>query len=522
MESGFLTNRMDHKIELEIIGEKASNYLRLFLIFIFSAGTLVGHLVQNQVSKILGNYIAGIVIYVIATLTSVTILRLNKYTPRVKYLTMGMELAGYSFVLFGFLRLTEPEMLTIAINDIVLYAIYYILIAESTLRFSPRFTLVTGLTCTVIFTVLGFLIKAKGGDKAVFAVTTLTIILGAMFIFAMTIASYSGTRFVRAMVLKFKTSEEEAHKESNEFKKLIDQTKFTIEELDGITKNLNMISEENLKMSSELLSLSESSILIVNHFSSSINSIANKAKRQEEECLENTNSMSLLDEVTDKIDKTSLTISLNGNKSLEIAKKGEIELNRSVAEIKNIAQASNDASKIVSLINSIANQTNLLALNAAIEAARAGEEGRGFEIVAKEVSNLAESSGRNAKQIADLIKGMKSAVDAGEKQINNSSRSMKEIMNMILKISSDITDISNIARNQIGIIKETKIKTNKILDMAREMKEVTIEEEKNSSQLKKNIEQVFNSSKEMTGRIQILHETSEKLKILSGRLKEGA
>ena len=510
---------MDHRIELEIIGEKAANYVRLFLIFIFAAGTLAGHLVQNHVSLIIGNYVGGIIIYVLATLTSFIILKSNTYTPRVKYFTMGMELFGLAFVVFGFLRLTEPEMLTIAINDIVLYAIYFLLIAEYILRFSPRLTMFTGISCTLIFTVLGFLIKAKGGDKAVFAVTTLTVILGAVFLFAMTIVSYSGTKFVRTIVLRFKTSEENAIEKSNELKKLMEQTKFTIHELNLIIENIDHIIEESLRLSTEQLHYSESSIEIVNHFSNSINSIASMAKVQEENCQENTKSISSLHDVTNKIDTVSLNIKEKGNKSLTLAEKGERELNQSNIEIQNISKASIDVSKIVTLINTIANQTNLLALNAAIEAARAGEEGKGFEVVANEVSKLADSSGRNAKQIAELIKGMKNTVDNGERQIQNSSYSMKEIMNMIVTISRDVQSINEIVHEQIKIIDDSRVRTNKILDMAETMKQLTGEEENNSLQLKTDIEKVFSASTQVAKKIQDLHTSAEKLKNLSAKLE---
>jgi methyl-accepting chemotaxis protein len=510
---------MDYRIELEVIGEKAANYVRLFLIFIFTAGTIVGYLVQNHVSVILGNYVGGILIYIVATLTSYIILKSNTYTPRVKYITMGMELAGLSFVLFGFLRLTDPEMLTIAINDIVLYAIYFLLISESTLRFSPRFTMVTGLACTLIFTVLGFMIKAEGGDKAVFAVTTLTVVLGALFIFAMTVVSFSGTRFVRTMVVRFKNSEENAIQKSNDLEKLVDQTKFTIEELNSIIISINYIIDDSLKLSSEQLHYSESSIEIVNHFTNSINSIASMAKIQEENCHQNTRSISSLNDVTNKIDKASLNIKERGTKSIVLAEKGERELNQSIEEIQNISQASIDVSKIVALINTIARQTNLLSLNAAIEAARAGEEGKGFAVVANEVSKLADSSGRNAKQIATLIAGMKNTVDNGEKQIRNSSSSMKEIMQMIFNMSQDVQDINEIVHEQIGMIKESRVRTDKIQEMAQTMKKLTLEEENNSTKLKLDIERVFSASKEVAQKIHYLHDTAEKLKNLSNKLQ---
>ncbi len=90
----------------------------------------------------------------------------------------------------------------------------------------------------------------------------------------------------------------------------------------------------------------------------------------------------------------------------------------------------------LNMIQSIASQTSLLALNASIEAARAGEAGRGFAVVASEIGNLSTQSNDSANQIGEIVKNI---IEQSNKSVHLSA----QVVDAITEEQSYIVDTQN-------------------------------------------------------------------------------
>jgi len=113
-----------------------------------------------------------------------------------------------------------------------------------------------------------------------------------------------------------------------------------------------------------------------------------------------------------------------------------------------IAQSSTKIADIIGVIDEIARQTNLLALNAAVEAARAGDAGRGFAVVASEVRSLAQRSAQAAKDIKDLITSSSTQVQDGVKLVDQTGKSLSEIVNSIKSVAELVSGIAAASAEQ--------------------------------------------------------------------------
>lgn len=179
-----------------------------------------------------------------------------------------------------------------------------------------------------------------------------------------------------------------------------------------------------------------------------------------------------VEELAATIDSISVQIKDNADKAMQANNdmdavgKQLMESNQQmkdmIAAMGDISSTSDQISKIIKTIEDIAFQTNILALNAAVEAARAGTAGKGFSVVADEVRRLASKSADASKSTAELIDRSLHAVKHGSKIANETAKSLVSAVDGTKTIAKDITQIAETSHNQAESIAQVTQGINQI------------------------------------------------------------
>jgi methyl-accepting chemotaxis protein len=183
----------------------------------------------------------------------------------------------------------------------------------------------------------------------------------------------------------------------------------------------------------------------------------NLSQRTEEQASSLEETASSMEEMTSTVKQTADNAGQANQLALaarQQAEKGGAVVSNAVKAMGAINAASKKIADIIGVIDEIAFQTNLLALNAAVEAARAGEQGRGFAVVATEVRNLAGRSATAAKEIKALIVDSVSKVDEGSRLVDESGKTLEEIVQAVKKVTDIVAEIAAASREQSSGIEQ--------------------------------------------------------------------
>ena len=135
--------------------------------------------------------------------------------------------------------------------------------------------------------------------------------------------------------------------------------------------------------------------------------------------------------------------------------------NRVVSELNVLNEQTEKMQDIMELITGVASQTSLLSLNASIEAARAGEAGRGFSVVATEISKLAGQTSSATDSITALIAELSGKLGDVINSINelmDSNRAQNECASDAAKSFEKITESADSANTQAGALENVVTK----------------------------------------------------------------
>lgn len=175
-------------------------------------------------------------------------------------------------------------------------------------------------------------------------------------------------------------------------------------------------------------------------------------------------------------------------------------------EIIQLGSKSKEISKVMDLINTLADQTKLIAFNAALEASSAGESGKRFSVVASEIRRLADSVTDSTHEIEDRIQEIQDSIS---RLVITSEKSASSIQ-LGMQVSSETAE-------DLNALVQAASKTS---NAAQQISLSTKQQKTASSQVVIALHDIANASSHNADSVRGITEVSEDMIEMSKQLNE--
>ncbi|MFK7822811.1 MAG: methyl-accepting chemotaxis protein [Oligoflexales bacterium] len=279
-------------------------------------------------------------------------------------------------------------------------------------------------------------------------------------------------------------------------------------------------SSESIRKSSRELSKSSKSLADLNsEQSDSITLVASSVEQVAAMVKNNLNTSEKSQEVSNLIYETT-----QGGCQLNSELLDSVDqLSKSNQEIKKLVDIIGKIGEKTQIIDEIVFQTRLLSFNASVEAERAGEHGRGFSVVAQEVSSLAKSSGKASSEIGSIVKN---SIKEAQVLTNNNDKKVSLCLDIVNKTSAlfeKISESSDLLKSNgeqiLAASKEQSLGVSQIADSMSRLDEGTQRNEsaaKNNSSEAERLDLIAISLTEIVSRLSlILYGSKNKDQVIS-------
>ena len=201
-----------------------------------------------------------------------------------------------------------------------------------------------------------------------------------------------------------------------------------------------------------------------------------------------------------------------------LADRSKAGIDGALQSMRRTQERFQEAKGTVSVIDEISDRINLLSLNASIEAARAGEHGRGFAVVAQEVGKLADSTSTNLKSVSDIFARGSSEIDRAHRQIQAFHELLVQMTQRIGGFTERIDTVVGLTDQDLNerageVVTDMLESSRKVLTASQEQKGALNEMVKSVSvinnvtqNITRKAQEISDSSKQLSG---AAHELSE-------------